>query len=87
MAVVDPQPHATSLSNVLRSENSWDFFTNENLTKLDPSTVLPDDVVDAVECWDRVAKGCERRGQVVNPNILASSTSRLLAVVRWDRVS
>ena len=51
-------------------------------------STVPDDVVDAVECWDRVAKGCERRGQVVNPNILASSTSRLLlAVVRWDRVS
>ena len=83
MAVVDPQPHATSLSNVLRSERSWDSLTDQTV----PSTVLPDDVVDAVECWDRVAKGCERRGQVVNPNILASSTSRLLAVVRWDRVS
>ena len=87
MAVVDPQPHATSLSNVLRSERSWNLLTDQNLTKLVPSTVLPDDVVDAVERWDRVAKGCERRGQVVNPNILASSTSRLLAVVRWDRVS
>ena len=31
MAVVDPQPHATSLSNVLRSERSWNLLTDQNL--------------------------------------------------------
>ena len=34
MAVVDPQPHATSLSNVLRSERSWNLLTYKNFTKL-----------------------------------------------------
>ena len=98
VAVVDTKPDTTSLLSAFGERSGHDstvllgqnFFLLQNLILVQPILCsvyilnVPDDVVDAVEAWDRVGDGGCR--QVVYPKSLASASS-WLGVVRRDRVS
>ena len=92
MAVVDAKPDAASLLSALGKRPGqicfkiWHWYDLELHWKILISHV-PDDTIDAVEAWDRVGEGGGGCGQVVDPNSLASTSSRLVVVVRRDRVS